>query len=512
MEAILVSLLVMLAVATVAPFLASLVPGRAVPEVVFLVFVGAILGPHGLGLFSTDSTAVKLISDLGMGFVFLMAGYEINLRDLLSPSGRWAVGSWLVSLALGTLVVMAFFSRLGLGPASWVALAILLTTTAYGTLAPILHDRDLDGTPVGRIVTIHGALGELLPIFAMAILFSTKSLRGTLASIILFLLVVLAVLLFSTRFKAAGTGFWRFLEEKSETASFPLVRMVVTILVLLLVASTMGGFDGVLGAFAAGFILRALFPQGNEGLERNLRVLGGGFFQPLFFVVSGAGIDLAAATSNLRLLFGFILALALVRGLVVGLTLNLDASTKGLSWQEKFSAAAYCTMALPLVVAITSVAQTQGVMTSQTASVLVTSAALTVLLIPVVTSLVRVADAAEAVEAVHELATRSASDLSVHDILHAHHLAFNQHQEEFRRQIILAHERGEQLSAAEFMAHGGHRQKDDLDAIRTAWERRLDDYLRHHAPLTSQDRPEREAGHVRADTRRQGQDRPRPRR
>jgi len=512
MEGILLSLLVMLVVATLAPFLASLVPGRAVPEVVFLVFAGALLGPHGLGLVSTDSTAIDLISDLGMGFVFLMAGYEINLKDLTGPSGRWAVGSWLASLALGTLVVMVFFSDTGLEPASWVALAILLTTTAYGTLAPILHDRELDGTPVGRIVTIHGALGELLPIFAMSVLFSTKSVRGTLASIILFVLVVLAVLVFSTRFKAAGTGFWRFLEEKSETASYPLVRLVVTILVLLLLASAVGGFDGVLGAFTAGFILRALFPQGNEALERNLRVLGGGFFQPLFFVVSGAGIDLAAATSNLRLLLGFILALALARGLVVGITLNLDASTKGLSWEEKFSAAAYCTMALPLVVAITSVAQDQGVMVPETASVLVTSAALTVLLIPLVTSLVRVADAAQAAEAVHELASLSGTDLSVHDVLHAHHLAFNEHQAQFRRQIIQAHERGEQLSAAEFLAHGGYHPEIERAQARKAWEGRLDDYLRHHAPLTRQDRPAREAGHAHPDVRRRDQERPRPRR
>lgn len=455
METILLSLVIMLLVATVAPFLASLVPGRAVPEVVFLVFAGAVLGPHMLGLISTDSPAIKLVSDLGMGFVFLMAGYEINLKDLMGKTGRWATASWLVSFALGYAVVGLFFSRLGFGQTSWIALAILMTTTAYGTLAPIMHDRDLDGTPVGRIVTIYGSLGELLPIFAMSVLMSTRTIRGTVSSIIFFVAVVLLVLAFSKRFQQAGNSFWRFLEEKSETASFPQVRMVVAILVLLLLASELFGFDGVLGAFAAGFILRALFPQGNEKLERNLRVLSGGFFQPLFFVVSGAGIDLAAATANLPLLIGFILALVVVRGFVVAATLNLDKETRGLSWQEKFSASAYCTMALPLVVAITSVAVSQGVLESSAASVLVTSAALTVLLIPVVTSLVRVAEAADAAVAVHELADLS-SDATIHDILHAHHLTFNEHQEQFRREIIQAHERGEYLSAADFLALGGH--------------------------------------------------------
>ncbi len=42
MASIYFSLFCILVVATLAPFVASLVPGRAVPEVVFLVFGGAL--------------------------------------------------------------------------------------------------------------------------------------------------------------------------------------------------------------------------------------------------------------------------------------------------------------------------------------------------------------------------------------------------------------------------------------------------------------------------------------
>lgn len=51
---------------------------------------------------------------------------------------------------------------------------------------------------------------------------------------------------------------------------------------------------------------------------------------------------------------------------------------------------AYCVMALPLVVAITQIVVDAGAMTSQDASVLVTAGAITVLVVPVLTSLVRV--------------------------------------------------------------------------------------------------------------------------
>ena len=453
MAAVFSSLTVILLAATLAPFLASLVPGRAVPEVVFLVFAGALLGPSGARLVSVGSTPIQLVSDLGMGFLFLMAGYEMDVRDLAGHTGRAAVLSWLVSLGLGLVVATLFSARFGFAPSSWPTLAILMTTTAYGTLAPIMRDRGLGGTRVGHIVTVYGSLGELLPILAMSFLLSSRPLWATAVSAVVFVLVAALTLFFSTRLRSLGTRFWHFMNENSEGSSFPQVRLVATILVLLLLDSVLFDFDGVLGAFTAGFILRALFPEGNELLERNLRVLGGGFFQPIFFVVSGAGIDLMAAVANLPLLASFIASLVVVRGLMVALALNVDGRTRALSWQEKFSASAYCTMALPLVVAITSVARDAGLLGADAASVLVTAAALTVLFIPIVTAVVRVAGAAAPAEALEELVVRHEDPRA---ILHEHRLAFSEHQEQFRRRLIQAHERGERMGATEYLARGGY--------------------------------------------------------
>ena len=168
------SLVTILLVTVVSPFVASLIPGRAVPEVVFLVFGGAICGKFGLAGINPDLEPVKLLADLGMGFLFLKAGYEIDTRDLLGRTGAYAAGSWLVSLGLGFAVVALVFSRLGFGQSSWVALAICMTTTAYGTLAPIMHDRRLQGTRVGKAVDVYGSLGEILPVLAMAFLLSSR--------------------------------------------------------------------------------------------------------------------------------------------------------------------------------------------------------------------------------------------------------------------------------------------------------------------------------------------------
>lgn len=86
-----VSLAVIAGAAFVCPVLAALVPGRAIPETVFLLLAGAVLGPHMLGFIHIDE-AVSIVSELGLAFLFLLAGYEINPKHVVGGEGRWAWG------------------------------------------------------------------------------------------------------------------------------------------------------------------------------------------------------------------------------------------------------------------------------------------------------------------------------------------------------------------------------------------------------------------------------------
>ena len=63
---------------------------------------------------------------------------------------------------------------------AFVPVAIALTTTALGTLLPILRDNDMLSGIFGKYVVAAGATGEFLPIIAVAIfLGTTQQLRGT---------------------------------------------------------------------------------------------------------------------------------------------------------------------------------------------------------------------------------------------------------------------------------------------------------------------------------------------
>ena len=70
---------------------------------------------------------------------------------------------------------MHFASGLFSNELESVAIAIALTTTALGTLMPILKERGLMGTQVGESVLAYGTWGELGPVLAMALLLSTRA-------------------------------------------------------------------------------------------------------------------------------------------------------------------------------------------------------------------------------------------------------------------------------------------------------------------------------------------------
>lgn len=442
----LIMLAALLFIIVLSSFAASLIPGRPIPEVVFFVFAGAIAGPYGLQLLR-PTEPLMLISRLGLGFLFLLAGYELNPKDLVGTRGRHASISWMVSLVLALIVTP--FLDLGLDSTGMLAFAIALTTTAYGTLVPIVSDRKLLGTPVGDVIDSYGAIGEILPVLAMSILLIPS--RPKLASIV-YLLVFIGICVYvALRANAAmrvGTRVFTWLRTYAGSSTYPTLRITILLLVSLLLLAQAMELDAVLGAFAAGFILRYLTPD-DKSLQERLQTVGNGFFIPIFFVVSGLSVNLSAALAAPWLLVLYMLLLLLVRGVVVGVSLKVFPETRGMSLSEKFSASLYCTMALPLIVALTEVAVDAGAMPQSMASVLVTAGALTVLIIPVITTATRNVIAVHPMDAMHEIQLHPDD---VRDIVHEHMLARQEQSRAFYAERRRAKKLGRKFSSADYLA------------------------------------------------------------
>lgn len=374
--------------AVVAPIVAGLVPRKLVPEVVLLLIGGMLIGPHVLGL-AVDGPEIGLLSELGLGMLFLLAGYEIDTDELTGRGGRRALVTWCTCLALAFLLI----GLLGLTGAisGEVAVAIALTSTALGTLLPILKDSGVVNTRIGRTVLNHGAFGELGPVVAMAVLLGSRGTVGSLIVLVVFAAAAVVVGFIPDRVRRAGSRLPSIIRLGSETTAQTTVRLTILLLVSLGALAAIFEVDGILAAFAAGFILRRAVPAGDEKLEAKLEGLAFGLLIPIFFITSGMAIDVSAVAAKPGVLVAFLLMILLVRGLPVFVAERFDRGPDGTdeppTLRQRGQVALYSATGLPLIVAVTGVAVAAGEMSPANASILVAAGAITVLVLPLAASL-----------------------------------------------------------------------------------------------------------------------------
>jgi Kef-type K+ transport system membrane component KefB len=359
-------------VGLVAPLLVGLVPRLPVPQVVLLLAGGMLIGPDVLAL-STPGE-VQVLADVGLGFVFLLAGYEVDLRLFGQDAGRRAVLAWTASL-LVAIGVVALLSGTGLVRA-FVPVALGLTTTALGTLLPILRANGLLQGRLGSHLLAAGGVGELFPVLAIAVFLGTQSRFTALAS--LGGVAVLALLLGLARraIREGGRLATVITTGQHETTQITL-RGTILLLVVLIAVTDRFHLDAVLGAFLAGVVLRRWVGASSPALESKLDAVGYGFFIPIFFVYSGMALDLRSiAEAPLRVLLFFALMLA-VRGLPA-----LVVYRGVLDWRERTQTALVTATALPVLVALTEIGLRNGTMLPENAAALVGAGVLTVLVLP----------------------------------------------------------------------------------------------------------------------------------
>lgn len=379
-------------VAAAAPLIARALPRRLLPEVVLLLLAGIVIGPFGMDLASAGSE-IELLKELGLAMLFLLAGYELDRNELTGRGGRRAMFTWLLCLGLGFAVVAAL-SAAGMHLAE-VAVAIALTSTALGTLLPILKDRGLTESRVGKAVLNHGAFGELGPIVAMAVLLGARGAFASLAVLAVFGAVAVIVGALPARFLREGTRLLDLVRGGASSTGQTTMRLTMLLLVSLVAVAAVFDLDVILGAFAAGFILRMLIPTGDHRLEAKLEGLGFGFLIPIFFVVSGMAIEVRSVVENPLVLVVFLALLLLVRGVPVFLAARFDSRAERFGTGESTQVALYSTTGLPIIVAVTGVAVAADEMSSASASILVAAGAITVLVMPLLASLLGRSPAAD---------------------------------------------------------------------------------------------------------------------
>jgi Kef-type K+ transport system membrane component KefB len=373
------SLLIVGAVAVAVPLFLGLVPAVKVPAVVLEILGGILVGPTVLGWVHLD-VAVRVIADLGLGFLLFMAGFEIDLRRFDRRILILVSRAFLLSMMLALLV--AYGLQLGGQVRDGLLVGITLVSTSLGVLVPILHDAGQTETIFGRLIMAAGSLAELAPLVLLSVFFSASSKNpgaelGLLAGFVGLTAVIVVV---TQRVRVWGP--LREVVHRLENTSSQLrVRLAITFALAFSVVAEHFGLATILGAFLAGVIVRRTdeTPASQEEFQGKLEAIGFGFLIPVFFVSTGVGLDITAlfhSTRAIILVPVFLVALLLVRGLPALLYVRVVGRTHAIA------AGFMQATSLTFIVVATVIGVQTGHQRTSTAAALVVAGLLSVVIYP----------------------------------------------------------------------------------------------------------------------------------
>ena len=312
------SVLIIAGISVFIPVVLGLLPRLPVPEAVLEVIAGIVLGPSVLNWVRIDAP-VEVLSTLGLGMLLFLAGLELDVEGLRGPLGRLAGIGFAVSAVLGLGVGFLFGAAdTAIRP---VLLAIILMSTSAGLLLPLLKDAGEAATDFGQLIMTAAALAEIVPILLLSLLFSAaaKSVGDQFASLAVFVALLVLIGLAVSRVRRLQR-LDRMLEYLSRRSAQLRVRATLTLALGCGVLAFQFGFASILGAFAAGLLVRIIELSGREPNRDFLLKLDGigfGFLVPIFFISTGVAFQLKgllnhpAALAEVPL---FLVALLAVRG------------------------------------------------------------------------------------------------------------------------------------------------------------------------------------------------------
>lgn len=376
------SVLIIAAMAVLVPLISGLLPRLPVPGAALEVIAGILIGPSVLGWVRIDAP-VQVLSDLGLGMLLFLAGLEIDIERLRGPLARLAVSAFAVSAVLALLCAYAF--RLAGQARQPLLLAIILMSTSAGLLLPLLKDAGEQSTAFGQLVMTAAALAEIVPIMLLSLFFSATSATPGAQAISLAIFIVLIVLsgtalAWVRRLEPAG----RLLNRLSDSSAQLRVRASLTLALAFGVLAYRFGFASILGAFAAGLLVRIVdlarhspHPQFRVKLEG----IGFGFLVPIFFISTGVAFPLKALFTNPAALAEvplFLAALLLVRGLPALLYARFAGRRRAVA------AGLLQATTLTFVIVAAQIGLADGKITPTTAASLLTAGLLSAILFPAV--------------------------------------------------------------------------------------------------------------------------------
>lgn len=283
------SLLIVLFAALMIPLAMARFKITAVPTAIAEIIVGIIIGRTGFQFVETTNN-LSFLSSLGVIILIFLSGMEIDFSLFKSKSseekGTQPLPMAILSFVaiLGTSVLLAFVVKF-LGIFDNLMLStILFSTIALGVVIAALKEKELLSKPYGQRLLLIAVLGEIIPLLALSAYAALNG--GQSEQIWLILVIFLVAILLLWRFR----GIYDFFAKVDKSTTQLDIRLAFFIVFTLVTVAETVGAENILGAFLAGIVMKLLQPS--ESTQEKLTSVGYGFFIPVFFIMTGAKLEL----------------------------------------------------------------------------------------------------------------------------------------------------------------------------------------------------------------------------
>jgi Kef-type K+ transport system membrane component KefB len=291
------------------------------PAMIGEVIAGFILGPSLLG-FAIFTNELKVISDLGVFLLVILAGFEIDIDELgKSIRGRnaWiALLGFIIPMLSGLLIGLIFKLPIPLT----IFLALCISITALPVSIRILMDLGKLKSDIGQKIISAAIFNDVISLLVLGVILDFKDgvsnyselsykILFTIAKVLGFMIImVVSYRLFhkaKEKVSFLNNQFENFLSFlKGKESLFAVVMVFVLIFASL---SELVGLHFVIGAFFGAILLpREMIGLDNfQKVQQNTSSITMGFLAPIFFTTMGVQFNLLSI-NNLYLLFIVIFA------------------------------------------------------------------------------------------------------------------------------------------------------------------------------------------------------------
>ena len=299
------------------------------PAVLGELLAGILLGNLGLvGFHALDglsaSPMIEVLAQLGVLFLLFEVGLHSNLKQMMAVGASSAL---VATLGVVAPMALGYFASAWFFPAHpplihWFVGATL-SATSVGITARVLADLGRTGSKEGRIILGAAVLDDVLGLIVLAVVAGTieSAARGDAFSWTVVGVIVLKAFAFLVAAVTVGAWLSRrvFLLASQVAAQGLLLPLALAFLFLLAWGAGALGLAPIVGAFAAGLVLdevhyRDLREKTREqDIPELMRPLSA-FLVPVFFVLMGMRVDLAAFGRMDVLAFAAVLTIAAILG------------------------------------------------------------------------------------------------------------------------------------------------------------------------------------------------------